>query len=480
MISFDVQTLTEFIKENKNYLIGARISKIQQPSRREFILTLRNNGENKQLYININPQIYHICFINENSAKKRLLTIPKHPPMFCMLLRKYLESSYIIKLNQPKDERILELYFQSNNSLGDNIYPCLAIELMGKHSNIILYNSDTNIILGCAHNVGAEKSREREIYGGIPYSYPPAQKNFALTNFKSLLTEFDKENFPDINSIIDEYYSQLTYENKYKELKAKYQTIINNKLKKIAKTLNEMSKKLYSSTNNDNYRLCGDLLMANLHQLKDYLKEVEVYDYENNKNIQISLDKTKTLKENANKFYKLYTKSKTAKEKLTELINTNNKQKEYFEQILYSVERSENIDDLNQIAPEIIEDHKQETNKQNKKEIPDIKCIKLENNTQIYIGKNNRQNDYIISKLASDEDLWFHVHNNAGSHVLLKTQNPTNELILYCSKLAKENSSVKDESKIGVIYTKRKYLKKPPGANLGYVTYKNEKEIIID
>ena len=109
-----------------------------------------------------------------------------------------------------------------------------------------------------------------------------------------------------------------------------------------------------------------------------------------------------------------------------------------------------------------------------------ITCINKDNETRIYIGRNNKQNDYIISKLASDDDLWFHTKDCPGSHVLLKTQNLTDELILECAKLAKENSQGKNSSKIGVIYTKRKYLRKPPKANLGYVTYKNEKEIIID
>uniref|UniRef100_UPI0040254B15 NFACT RNA binding domain-containing protein n=1 Tax=Candidatus Scatousia sp. TaxID=3085663 RepID=UPI0040254B15 len=102
------------------------------------------------------------------------------------------------------------------------------------------------------------------------------------------------------------------------------------------------------------------------------------------------------------------------------------------------------------------------------------------NGFTIFIGKNNRQNDYIISKLAKDEDIWFHTKDCAGSHVLLKGLNPPDELILHCAKLAKEHSSASTSSKIGVIYTKRKYLRKPPKANLGYVTYKNEKEIIID
>ena len=101
----------------------------------------------------------------------------------------------------------------------------------------------------------------------------------------------------------------------------------------------------------------------------------------------------------------------------------------------------------------------------------------------IYVGKNNKQNDYIVSKLSRDEDIWFHVHNCAGSHVLLRVesgQEVTDEIIFECAKLAKEYSSAKLSSKVGVIYTKRKFLKKPPAAPLGYVIYKNEKEIIVD
>ena len=76
--------------------------------------------------------------------------------------------------------------------------------------------------------------------------------------------------------------------------------------------------------------------------------------------------------------------------------------------------------------------------------------------------------------------MWFHTRDCAGSHVLLKADKKTDELILKCAKLAKENSSGAKSSKIGVIYTKAKYLKKPPKANLGYVTYSHEKEIVID
>ena len=114
------------------------------------------------------------------------------------------------------------------------------------------------------------------------------------------------------------------------------------------------------------------------------------------------------------------------------------------------------------------------------KEKPVITKIQI-NGFDIYIGKNNKQNDFIVSKLAKDEDLWFHTRLCAGSHVLLKVneKEPDEETIFECCKLAREYSSAKQPSKVGVIYTKAKYLKKPPAAPLGYVTYKNEKEVLV-
>ena len=145
MISFDSLTLNKWLKENSEFLTGARIQKIQQPTRRDFIFSIRKSGETKKLYLNINPQYYHVCFMSKGNEEKRLIEIPSKPPMFCMLLRKYLENSVICKVNQPKYERILELYIETFNEISEKIYLCLAIELMGKHSNIILYNYDTNI-----------------------------------------------------------------------------------------------------------------------------------------------------------------------------------------------------------------------------------------------------------------------------------------------------------------------------------------------
>lgn len=480
MITFDSLILEEFIKEEKDFLIGARINKIQQPTRRELLLSLRNNGLTRKFYINIDPKFYHICFLSEANEKKRRIEMPAKPPMFCMLLRKYLENSKISKITQPEGERILELYVETYNELGDKIYLCLAIELMGKHSNVILYNTDTNLIIGCAHNVGADKSQVREVYGQIPYIYPPKQENNNyIKDHYAFLMKSNIVIFPEnqVNRIIDDYYTVLTEKDKFKKLKSKYCTDTHTKLKKINTSLSQMESKLKSNIDSDKYRLYGDLLMANLYQLKDYSENVSLYDYENNKEITIDLNSSKTIKDNATKFYKKYNKAKTANIKLSEFISEYKHKKEYLESLEYSLNIAQNIDELLETITEIENKEDKKTNFR-----PAIEPIRidLKDGSIIYIGKNNRQNDYIISKLASEDDLWFHTKDCPGSHVLLKTQNLTDELILKCAKLAKQYSSGSLSSKIGVIYTKRKYLRKPPKANLGYVTYRNEKEIIID
>ena len=480
MITFDYLLLKSFYNQQKDFFENSRINKIQQPTRRELILTLRNQGISKKFYINISPVMYHVCFMSAENEKKRSVEIPKTPPMFCMLLRKYLENSKILKVCLPEGERILELYTDTYNELGDKVSLCLAIELMGKHSNIILYNADTNIIIGCAHNVGADKSSVREVYGQIPYTYPPSisDNSFIYDRYAFLLSfKSDIYSNSDVNSKIDDYYAHLMQKNKFNYYKNHYLAIVMPRLDKTIKSLEKAARQLNKTKSADKYRLYGDLIMANMYNLEDYSSSVNVYDYENDKNIVISMDSSKSLKDNANIFYKKYNKSKKANMILENMTEDYVAKKNYLEQLLYSVESAQNLSDLSELKDEV--ESENPISKYDKQEISILK-IELENETRIYIGKNNKQNDYIISKLASDEDLWFHAKDCPGSHVLLKTQHLTDDLILKCAKFAKKYSSASESSKVGVIYTKRKYIRKPPKAPLGYVTYRNEKEIIID
>lgn len=508
MINIDFLTLKAFLIENIDFLIGSRIQKIQQPTRRDFIFSLRNNAESRRLYININPAIYHIAFTNPKSEEIRGIKIPKQPPMFCMLLRKYLEGNKIADACVVENERIFELHFDTCDEFAQKRSLCLAVELMGKHSNIILYDRQSSVIIGSAHNVGAEKSRYRELKGGLKYIYPPKKTELVLPNelgeqFKNLDSDeirkylssevfspalFDNKYTlfgelveepqfqTNVNEMIDKYYSYYQGQINFKNSQNGIFNVVQQKLQKNKNSIAKVEENLIKHKDDDKNKLYGELLTSNLYLKADYQKQIELFDYINNKNITIELDETKTMSENAQKYFKLYTKCKVAKEKSVEILNNLNIEKEYLENVLYSTETAENITDLAEIEAELGLTEQKEKPK-NRDNITKVQI----NGYDVYIGKNNRQNDYIISKLSKENDYWFHIHSCAGSHILLKTneKEPNEETIYECAKLAKKYSSAKQPSKTGIIYTKRKYIKKPPAAPLGYVIYKNEKEILI-
>ena len=498
MVNIDFLTLRAFFIENAEFITGSRLQKIQQPTRRDFIFFLRNNGECRKLYINIQPQMYHIAFMSSDNEKRRNIIIPQKPPMFCMLLRKYLEGARISEVKTVKNERIIEFQFEAYDELSQKRLLCLTVELMGKHSNIILYDKDTSVIIGCAHNVGAEKSRYRELQGGLKYVYPPnseglsnelklqfdglsqdkineyltktiytpAVKNDRYTLFAELLPDSVPQK--SVNDLLDNYYSKEQERVNIKAEKTKLSEVVNTRLKKTNNSISKISSLLKKRDNTEKYKLYGDILTANLYQKCDYKKSINLFDYINNQNITIPLDETKSLNENAQRYYKLYNKSKTTKEKSMEMLASLNIEKDYLENVLYSINTAETYSDFCEIKTElgITEE------KKNRLEKPAVEKINI-NGFDVYVGKNNKQNDYIVSKLAKDDDYWFHTRLCAGSHVLLKTNGiePKEDVIFECCKLARKYSSASQPSKVGVIYTRGKYLRKPPAAPLGYVTY---------
>lgn len=543
MINFDALTLKIFVKENKNFFIGSRIQKIQQPSRYELIFFIRNNGETKKFYINFNPNFYHVCFMSEENEKKRNITIPKTAPMFCMLLRKYIQNSIIKNIEVPKGERILELYFEYYDEMNEKSMLCLAIELMGKYSNVILYNYDTNIITGCAHNVSSEKSRERELSGLLPYVYPKKQKRKDLlkTDLTTFLTSLPKEDISEfigvkyqyltinivkelynkadsaeqlykilkdflsannfsyfiandyskyflfnfeysfecrnINELIDNYFTY--HQNKFitENLRQKSVKLINTQLKKLYSLKLKQTEQIKKFDKALEYKNKGDILMANIYVLnKENLKKrIKLFNFEGIET-EIELDENLSATQNANKYYNLYKKTKTAYDHAKIMIENTLSEILYYEEQKYYAEQSSDAEILKEIYNEITD---------TKEEIQKTKEIKTDyieyEGYKIYIGKNKKQNDYILSKIATSEDLWFHVLNAAGAHILIKCDGkeliPDN-VILKAAQITKEYSSQKNNSKTSIIYTKRKYVKKANN-KIAFVTYKNETEIIV-
>lgn len=537
MYSFDSLTLKYFFLENRDFITNSIVQKIQLPSRYEVILNIRNieQAKNKKLYININPKYPHICFIDEASSEKRGIEIPQQPPMFCMQLRKYLSGSKIKDFKLVQYERILEIYFDYFDEIGSLTRLCLAVELMGKHSNIILYNANTKIITGSIHNISQDKSSVREIYGGINYIYPPKQNKLDILNisyavFDEIAKDFDIKKISDnfyyfnqallkevneifknnqnlaeifaylqklennegtdfilnfwdktktaktINAAIDNYFSDIIFDEVMKNRAQALKKCLIKDYKKLQKTASI----LIDDKKTNNYKKTADLIMANLYNIKQFESEI-VLD-----NLKIELDCNLSLNDNAQKYYGLYKKAKTTLEynqkRKEEALN----KLEYFENIIFNIENAKSFTELEEIKNELIEiglinkvnkDKNQKTGK-----IQPPKLTKIEfSGFEIYLGKNNKQNDYLLTH-TNPKDLWFHAYNCPSSHIYLKIKDkkqPTKEVLEFCAKLTKENSKAKNGTKASIIYTERKNLKHPPNTYLGYVTYKNEKEIVI-
>jgi len=541
MYNFDSLALKFFTEENAGYLSGASVQKIQQPSRKELIFSLRNSlpknsqdsktggGENRKLYINIDPKYPHLCFIASSKDggeaavegySKRGIKIPQHPPMFCMQLRKYLDGARIQEVRHVEYERILELYFNHVDEIGQVVSLCLAIELMGKHSNVILYNSRSKVILGSMHNISPEKSSVREVYGGIGYIYPPEQYKTDIlktsygafsealksredtikainghyyylsiplieksvvncadsaetfTALQKLVSGEDKSSMysilgggDSINSALCSYFEDIMF----KDLFDKKSKALKKVIQKELKRLEGVVKSKQSDGKMKQYKQKGDLILQYIYKInpRDEYLEVE--------GLKIELDNTKTPSENAQRYFTLYQKAKNAQNVHSEMLEAALESQKYYEGLLFDAENSKTLEELDQITLG-------EENEKTQKETLQIEKIN-EGDWEIYIGKNNKQNDYLISKIARGEDFWFHAKDFPSSHVILKTKTPQKEppdkLLLMASKIVKENSPLKNTAKASIIYTKRKYLKKPPGAKLGYVTYREEKEIVV-
>jgi len=503
--------------------------------------------------------------LEEENKKYRIMDIPSSPPMFCMLLRKYLENSKIEKVVQPEHERIVEFYFTAYGELGESIKLVLAIELMGKHSNMILYNADTRLIVGCAHNVGEEKSKTRELAGNLPYVYPPKYyktdilsinaedfincakvlnttfynwlnekfydisvplakeicRDFNIPTDKSLGFILDKEilkkvfsklkeilslnkpkpsidkdfqefsltgiyenHIKNINCMVDLYFGKNSFNQMLEHKRKILLSVIEREIKKVQKLIKKLSLGAEFDEKILKYKQTADTLMANLHLPKQTQDKIILKNVYTDEYISIEIDNTLSLNDNAQKYYKLYTKAKKTKESNEELYLKYSQKENYLLSIKSALQLAFDKEILDEIEEEIhslnpLKQKKINTAKKTKT------CIeKIESGDfQIYIGKNNKQNDYIVSKLSSPEDFWFHVKGDFGSHVLVKSKTKTetlpNEILLKAAELAAKYSERQTDSKINVIYTKRKYLRKPPAANLGYVTYKNEQELTV-
>lgn len=560
--------------EIKKIIINSRVNKITQPSKNEVVFTLKTNIGTKKLLININANNARINITEQNFPN------PETPPMFCIILRKYLLNAIIQDITQIECDRIIMLNFKSTNNLGEKIYLKLIIEIMGKHSNIILINNQNNI-LDAIKKANDKINIARVI--AINYPYIPISTKQKLNLFSTDVSEIikkiksykdmslsnavmnslqgvspilakeisfyvldqplinidmmdkkaeprlvfylnyiketvessnceytilkSKDNFKDFSMVkILQYSSNTSYSTisfkspsellehfftekdnlarilqQTKELTNLLETI----KQRITKRIILQSQKLNDCLDKNKYKLRGELIISNIYSIKPESSSITVVDYysENLDSVIIKLNPTLSPSQNAQIYFNKYKKLVNTENFAKSIIESSNQELLYIDSILDYVERATSSQDVNEIKKELYEQKYiklyKDKIKNTKPSLP-IKYISNEG-FEILCGRNNKQNEYLTFKYAKNSDLWLHVKNFPGAHVIIISNGKPipYQTIVQAANIAAINSKANISSNVPVDYTLVKYVKKQPGSRPGMVIFTNNKTIYV-
>ncbi len=299
-----------------------------------------------------------------------------------------------------------------------------------------------------------------------------------------------------VNFFLDDFYSKKETSEEFKNYRNNILKLILAELKKYTKRLNNINKKLEECATMDIYKLYGELITANLYKIDNNknLDKIELENYyDNNNKITIPLDKTISPAYNAKKYFKKYNKLKNALQIVSEQKKDTAREIDYIESIIYELDSAKTINDVHLIYEEIAEnvifkdtlkDKNKKDSKSNKKKKQEEEFSPLTfviDGYTVYVGKNNKQNDYLTLKFAHNNDMWFHTKTIHGSHVILKTNGDeiSQELINNCASLAAFYSKASTSSNVEVDYTFVRYVKKPANAKPGMVIYTNYETVTV-
>ena len=562
-MNLDGLTMSVLAKELNERLQTGQIQKLYQIDKTTLLFKIRALNEDQNLIITVGatPAMY---------LSKPLQDLPKEPSSLCMFLRKHIEGSRIVKVEQINGDRIMCIQTDKLEMDGSITSTLIYVELMGKYSNCIFVQD--GVILESLIHVSPLMNRERSISPKLQYELPPNANRVSLMDFdyneiKNLLVSFgngsvqqsiraifngfgkplldevlynanlngaeiitdlessqvDKlantlydlkmmlQNSNGLLSLVNDNhkkaYSPFILHN-YNVVKA-YETIsealeesihntkaIHTADKELEKILTAAIKKeegrhqkikeeLEDTNKMDTYKLYGDLLMINAHLQVQYEPSIELQNLlsDEGEMLTIPLKPNLTIVENAQWYYKLYTKLKNRMVSGEYQLNASTTKLEYLKSILYSISLATTRESLEEIRKECMDAG---IIKKSKKplsyKLGKSNYIHLTiDEGEIFIGRNNQQNEYLTHRFAKPTDIWFHTQDIQGSHLILRLNVEPDDMILSkVAQYAAYFSKARETSKVPVDYTYIKNIKKPPGSPLGFVIFNTHQTMIVE
>ena len=291
----------------------------------------------------------------------------------------------------------------------------------------------------------------------------------------------DRTTYQSVNELLDDYYHERDKIDMVSQYAKDLKTFIKNR---IARNLSKIDKLIQQRTDTakmDDFKLRGELIQANLYQLKKGLSQFTTLNYYTNEDITIELDPTKTPVQNSESYFKRYKKLKQSIPHIDDQIKEAKRELEYFYELESQLEYA-SLRDIEEIREELLEKkYLNGKSKLKRKRRPNIDTYLDELGIEILVGKNNLQNDYLTHTLAKHNEVWFHIQNAPGSHVIVRHPLPLEEpTIRLAAGLAAYHSKGRYSSSVPIDYTEVRYVKKIPGKVGSFVRYTNQKTIYID
>ena len=411
-MSFDGFFLHHMVEELRRELVNGRIQKINQPFEQELVLQIRSNRQSHRLLLSAHPVFGRIQLTQTTFEN------PAQPSTFIMVLRKYLQGALIESIEQVENDRIVEMTVSNKNEIGDHIQATLIIEIMGKHSNILLVDKSSHKILEVIKHVGFSQNSYRTLLPGSTYIAPPSTeslnpftikdeklfeilqtqetraknlqnlfqglgrdtanelenilvseklstfRNFFNQETKPCLTETSfspvsfanqvGEPFTSLSDLLDTYYKDKAERDRVKQQASELIRRVENELQKNRHKLKKQEKELLATDNAEEFRQKGELLTTFLHQVPNDQDQVILDNYYTNQPITIALDKTLTPNQNAQRYFKRYQKLKEAVKYLTDLIEETKATILYLESV-ETVLNQAGLEEIAEIREELIQ-----------------------------------------------------------------------------------------------------------------------------
>lgn len=476
-MSFDGFFLHHMTEELRQQLLYGRIQKINQPFEQELVLQIRSNRQNHKLLLSAHPVFGRIQLTNTSFEN------PAVPNTFIMVMRKYLQGATIESIEQIDNDRVLEISVSNKNEIGDSVAATLVIEIMGKHSNIILMDKASGNIIEAIKHVGFSQNSYRTILPGSTYVAPPQTGNrnpFTISNeklfeilqtedlsarslqklfqglgrdtatelsqrltseklktfraffasptqahlttksFAPILFSDSQKEFPSLSQLLDDFYQDKAERDRVNQQASELIHRVENELEKNRKKLKKQEQELVATENAEEFRQKGELLTTFLHQVPNNQDQVELDNYYTSEKITIVLDKALTPNQNAQRYFKKYQKLKEAVKHLTGLIEETKETIQYLESVETALSQA-NLTEITEIREELIQTGfiRRRQREKIQKRKKPEKYLSTDGQTVILVGRNNLQNDELTFKMAKKEELWFHAKDIPGSHVVI-------------------------------------------------------------